>query len=520
MNDEPTLSGWHRDPSGRHELRFWDGHRWTEHVLDEGIPGLDHPTRSGRPAADSAPTPTPAPPTPVAPTRMIDLAAEADADDALASTSPDTDAGPGTGTDTDAGIDPDSDADVLAATSRDPQRADADDARTRRVPSASPRVAPSSPDPASTPSPAPPGPPGRPVEAVAESNPPEPRVEAAERVEATPAAAANVADTEAPPGRAPEDDAGGPSRDDGRGPDPSIRTDAADAAPAEERRASPRAPRDLPRLAEPRLVADPPSVASPAGNSAGSTTSAIGDPHHHPTREPASPRVGGVVPAPAKRYRPGSPPPSPHVGPRGLPAPATLGPPITPWYRRPAAWVAVLLAVVLAAGTVVLVTALGRDSGSDRLGARPPAAAPRGTKVIENNGVAIAAPKSWIVASDPGTTFPLLKRANWGEPLAAIGPGGAEALVVAPLHGLEHLPQVDPDLFWSGQTGTAERSDVVSFSVHGYRANRVQLSVDSVVIEAAAIDTGDGTYLVAVRAPSMAQAETEFERVIQTFDQR
>ena len=48
MSDDMTLAGWHKDPSGRHELRFWDGDRWTEHVVDEGIPGLDHPTRSGR----------------------------------------------------------------------------------------------------------------------------------------------------------------------------------------------------------------------------------------------------------------------------------------------------------------------------------------------------------------------------------------------------------------------------------------------------------------------------------------
>ncbi len=229
------------------------------------------------------------------------------------------------------------------------------------------------------------------------------------------------------------------------------------------------------------------------------------------------------MPAPAKRYRPGSPPPSPHVGPRALPPAATLGLPITPWYRRSVAWIAILLVVVLAAGTVVLVSVLGDGSGSGRLGARPPAAAPRGTQVIENNGVAIAATKGWIVASDPGNTFPLLKRTNWGEALAAIDPGGTEALVVAPLHGLEHLPQVDPDLFWSDQAASASRtgrSDVVSFSVHGYRANRIQLSGQGVVVEAAAIDTGDGTYLVAVRAPTAAQAETEFERVIQTFDLR
>lgn len=36
-----TLSGapagaWHPDPSGRHQLRWWDGARWTESVSDAG----------------------------------------------------------------------------------------------------------------------------------------------------------------------------------------------------------------------------------------------------------------------------------------------------------------------------------------------------------------------------------------------------------------------------------------------------------------------------------------------------
>jgi len=34
-----TPAGWHRDPTGRHELRYWDGRNWTEHVSDEGIVG-------------------------------------------------------------------------------------------------------------------------------------------------------------------------------------------------------------------------------------------------------------------------------------------------------------------------------------------------------------------------------------------------------------------------------------------------------------------------------------------------
>ena len=34
-------AGWHRDPAQRHELRYWDGTRWTEHVSDTGRAGVD-----------------------------------------------------------------------------------------------------------------------------------------------------------------------------------------------------------------------------------------------------------------------------------------------------------------------------------------------------------------------------------------------------------------------------------------------------------------------------------------------
>lgn len=34
---------WHPDPSGRHELRWWDGARWTESVSDGGHVGMDAP---------------------------------------------------------------------------------------------------------------------------------------------------------------------------------------------------------------------------------------------------------------------------------------------------------------------------------------------------------------------------------------------------------------------------------------------------------------------------------------------
>jgi Protein of unknown function (DUF2510) len=34
-------AGWFADPGGRHELRYWDGQRWTGHVSDRGTQGVD-----------------------------------------------------------------------------------------------------------------------------------------------------------------------------------------------------------------------------------------------------------------------------------------------------------------------------------------------------------------------------------------------------------------------------------------------------------------------------------------------
>ena len=36
-----TPAGWIGDSSGRHELRYWDGGRWTEHVSDAGTQSSD-----------------------------------------------------------------------------------------------------------------------------------------------------------------------------------------------------------------------------------------------------------------------------------------------------------------------------------------------------------------------------------------------------------------------------------------------------------------------------------------------
>jgi hypothetical protein len=36
-----VAAGWFADPGGRHELRYWDGQRWTGHVSDHGTQGVD-----------------------------------------------------------------------------------------------------------------------------------------------------------------------------------------------------------------------------------------------------------------------------------------------------------------------------------------------------------------------------------------------------------------------------------------------------------------------------------------------
>ncbi len=48
-------AGWHHDPFQRHELRYWDGARWTEHVSDHGVATVDAPI--------AAPGPGPGPST-------------------------------------------------------------------------------------------------------------------------------------------------------------------------------------------------------------------------------------------------------------------------------------------------------------------------------------------------------------------------------------------------------------------------------------------------------------------------
>ena len=54
--------GWNRDPYGRHEVRYYDGTSWTEHVSDQGIQGIDPPVGTPLPPPSSfAPAPSYAP---------------------------------------------------------------------------------------------------------------------------------------------------------------------------------------------------------------------------------------------------------------------------------------------------------------------------------------------------------------------------------------------------------------------------------------------------------------------------
>jgi Protein of unknown function (DUF2510) len=46
--DPARIAGWRPDPSRRHLYRYWDGRRWTEHVSDPGVFGIDPPFGQGQ----------------------------------------------------------------------------------------------------------------------------------------------------------------------------------------------------------------------------------------------------------------------------------------------------------------------------------------------------------------------------------------------------------------------------------------------------------------------------------------
>ncbi len=41
-----TKSHWGADPWGRADARYWNGRRWTEHVVRDGRQAIDHPLRA------------------------------------------------------------------------------------------------------------------------------------------------------------------------------------------------------------------------------------------------------------------------------------------------------------------------------------------------------------------------------------------------------------------------------------------------------------------------------------------
>src|SRR3954469_9404160 len=58
-----TPAGWYADPTGRSEHRYWDGSRWTEHVSNRGLAGIDPIDAYGTPID---PTVSPLRPAPIA----------------------------------------------------------------------------------------------------------------------------------------------------------------------------------------------------------------------------------------------------------------------------------------------------------------------------------------------------------------------------------------------------------------------------------------------------------------------
>jgi Protein of unknown function (DUF2510) len=61
-----TPAAWHPDPLNWHQLRYWDGDKWTDHVADDGTTTLDPVSRGPRPVQPTqpsapAPQPTPSP---------------------------------------------------------------------------------------------------------------------------------------------------------------------------------------------------------------------------------------------------------------------------------------------------------------------------------------------------------------------------------------------------------------------------------------------------------------------------
>lgn len=58
------IPGWHPDPTGRHESRYWNGTAWTDHVADGGVTFSD-PLEGGTVTSEVTALPGEPPPAPV-----------------------------------------------------------------------------------------------------------------------------------------------------------------------------------------------------------------------------------------------------------------------------------------------------------------------------------------------------------------------------------------------------------------------------------------------------------------------
>ena len=56
-----AAAGWQADPSGAHDLRYWDGTSWSEHVSNAGVTTTDQLSGTYPPPAPTSPPPPPAP---------------------------------------------------------------------------------------------------------------------------------------------------------------------------------------------------------------------------------------------------------------------------------------------------------------------------------------------------------------------------------------------------------------------------------------------------------------------------
>ncbi len=60
MTEAPSWPpGWFRDPTGRHDHRWWDGAAWTGHVADAGVASTDDLPPGAPPGAGHASVPLP-----------------------------------------------------------------------------------------------------------------------------------------------------------------------------------------------------------------------------------------------------------------------------------------------------------------------------------------------------------------------------------------------------------------------------------------------------------------------------